>query len=266
MLFHPPVFVSSRNRSSSFAKISHGVNSWRLDRDQFDGALHSSIFVESRVSGGVGLRGREWRGVPSIIETSVFRASDYSSQTMHSEHVFALPSIPLSPSSHPFFSSSTMNHAWTGQGHCAPLTASRDRDKLANDRLLASPLPPDIQFGRLSPRYIWVGSIGDTLLLDEFHENETLCRPIFREGKKGEGGGKKIYIYRRAPLNLTLWILKNWIYIFDSFENIGFRVQKALWKTFCGWNIRKFFFFFLSLFFNDVFLSVARKEPGLLVE
>lgn len=101
MLFHPPVFVSSRNRSSSFAKISHGVNSWRLDRDQSDGALHSSIFVESRVSGGVGLRGREWRGVPSIIETSVFRASDYSSQTTHSEHVFALPSIPLSPSSHP---------------------------------------------------------------------------------------------------------------------------------------------------------------------
>lgn len=80
-------FVSSRNRS--FAKI-YDVNSWQLDRDQSDDALDR----ESRVS-RVGLRGREWRGVSSIIETSVFRASDYSNQTTHSEHVFALPPTPI---------------------------------------------------------------------------------------------------------------------------------------------------------------------------
>lgn len=47
-------------------------------------------------------------------------------------------SLPLAPTTHE-----------RGQRHCAPLTASRDRDKLANDRLLASPRL-DIQFGRLS--------------------------------------------------------------------------------------------------------------------
>lgn len=195
MLFHPPVFVSSRNRSSSFAKISHGVNSWRLDRDQSDGALHSSIFVESRVSGGVGLRGREWRGVPSIIETSVFRASDYFSQTTHSEHVFALPSIPLSPSSHPFFSSSTMNHAWTGQGHCAPLTASRDRDKLANDRLLASPLPPrhsiwptfpSLYMGRIHRRHASLGRVP--------RERNFVSADFPRGEERRRRGEKNIYI------------------------------------------------------------------------
>lgn len=66
-------------------------------------------------------------------------------------------SLPLAPTTHE-----------RGQRHCAPLTASRDRDKLANDRLLASP--------RLVPTFnladflaIWVETERHASLLDVFH-------------------------------------------------------------------------------------------------
>lgn len=113
------------------------------------------------------------------------------------------------------------------------------------------------------PFAIWVETQRDTLLLDQFHETKLCLDRFSAEGKRtcssvfGKGGRGG-----RGPLNLTLWILKNWIYIyiFDSFER--FLDSKKEFESSENLRLRMKYSDFFSFFFNDVFCQWRAKNRG----